>query len=208
MDFSQKFKGDTIFFSVPNSEAAYFETFKLVEPDTLWLKERPKKRNPEQHKHYKLINNFCPVPGWGVNSHRQYTPGTTLEKCLFIIRGTLTEDVQYLGRFNYILLEDVASGKVIKWDYSNNENNGLIIFSPSILRHLSLMKGLDFLIAENDSTFNPVKCHDVAFSILVKHKLLLISVDTDFSTDKGIKTSHNWNPMFFLKKDEDKLPTN
>lgn len=208
LEFAYTFQGDTIYFTVPNSNDAYFETFKLVEPDTLWLKERPKNKVPEQHKHYKLVNHFRPVPGWGVNAHRQYTPGTTLEKCIFVIRGAHTEEVQYLGKFNFILLEDVQSGKLIKWDFTKNENNGLIIVSPSIIKHLSLMKGLDFLIEESDSVFTPAKCTDVAFSVLVKYKQFHVSLDTDFNTAKGNRTSHNWIPRFFLKKDEDKLTTN
>lgn len=208
LEFSQKFQGDTILFSVPSIEEVYFETFKLVVPDTLWLKERPKNKIPQQYKHFKLINNFRPVSGWGVNAHRQYTPSSTLEKCKFVLRGTHSEEIQYLGKFNYILLQDVASGKLIKWDYTKNENNGLLIFSPSILRHLSLMKGLDCLLFDNDTTLVPAKCNDTAFSILVNHKQFLITVDADFSTDKGNRISHNWEPMFFLKKDEDKLRNN
>ena len=208
LGFANTFKGDTIYFTVPNSDDAYFETFKLFEPDTLWLKECPKNKAPEQHKHYKLVNHFRPVPGWGVNAHRQYTPGTTLEKCKFVICGAHTEEVQYLGKFNFILLEDVQSGKLIKWDFTKNENNGLIILSPSIIRHLSLMKDMDFLIDESESGFTLAKCTDVAFSVLVKYKQFHITLDADFNTYKGHRTSHNWNPRFFLKKDKDKLITN
>lgn len=203
--FAQRFQGDTIIFSIPNSEDTYFETFKLLTPDTIWLKERPKNKLPQEHKHYKLVTNFSPVPGWGVNSHRQYTPGTALERNSFILRGAHIETVQYLGTFNFVLLEDVNSGTIIKWDYTKNENSGLIIFSPSILRHLSLMKGLDFLIEDNDSTFIPGQCTNVNFSIGVKPKVWHTSLDADFSTEKGHRSSRNWNPQFFLKKDEDKL---
>ena len=205
IEFAQRFQGDTITFSVPNSEDAYFETFRLLTPDTIWLKERPKNKLPQEHKHYKLVTNFSPVPGWGVNSHRQYTPGTALECNSFILRGAHTETVQYLGTFNFVLLEDVKSGAIIKWDYTKNENNGLVISSPSILRHLSLMKGLDILIEDNDSTFIPGQCNDVTFSIGVKPKVWNISLDADFSTDKGQRSSRNWNLKFFLKKDEEKL---
>lgn len=203
--FADKFQGDTITFSIPDAENAYFEVFKFLVPDTLWLKERPLNKPPQEHKHFKLINNFKPVPGWGVNAHRQYTRGTSLDGKPFILRGSHTETVQYLGTFNYVLLEDVATGKIIKWDYTKNENKGIVIFSPSIMRHLNLMKGLDFIIEENDSTFIPAKCTDVAFSIGVKPKVWGITLDVDFRTNKGKVSSHNWQPKFFLKKDEDKL---
>lgn len=202
---SERFHGDTIFFVVPNSNEAYFETFKLLVPDTIWLKERPKNKLPQEHKHFKLITNFSPVPGWGVNAHRQYTPGTSLENNRFIFRGSHTETVQYLGTFNYVLLEDIASGKFIKWDYTKNENKGLIIFSPSIMRHLSLMKGLDFIIEQNDSTFIPAKCTEVTFSISVLPKIWNIKIDADFIGENGRSSSTNWNPHYFLRKDADKM---
>lgn len=203
--FSETFEGDTIQFSVPNPDNVLFETFKLLTPDTLWVKERPKNKLPQEHKHFKLVTHFRPVPGWGVNSHRQYTPGSALQSAQFILRGSHSESVPYLGTTNYVLLEDISSGNIIKWDASKNENNGLIIFSPSILRHLSLMKGLDFIIEQNDSTFLDAMCSDVIFSIGVKPNKWNIALYVDFKTVKGNQSSHNWNPRFFLKKDEPKI---
>jgi len=200
-EFSDRFKGDTIFFSVPDAENSYFETFKLLIPDTIWLKKCPKHKLPQEHKHFKLIKNYSPVPGWGVNAHRQYTPGLVLEKNQFIFRGSHTESIQYLGTFSYVLLEDVASGKLIKWDYAKNENKGLVIFSPSIIHHLSLMKGKDFIYEKNDTTFVPVKCVDVAFSISVKPKKWVINLDADFVGGVDYFTSRNWNHKYFIKND-------
>lgn len=205
LEFAQRFEGDTITFSVPNAYNTYFESFQLLVPDTIWLKERPKNKLPQQHKHFKLITNFSPVLGWGVNAHRQYTSGNSLEKNLFVLRGTHTETVPYLGSFKFVVLEDVATGSLIKWDYTKNENKGLIIFSPSIVRHLSLMKVLDFLIEENDSVYIPAKCTEVAFSIGIKPKVWNIVLDADFITEKGNRSSRNWKPQFFLKKDEEEL---
>lgn len=202
MAMSERFSGDTITFVVPDAENVLFESFKLLHPDTIWLKERPTNKLPQEHKHFKLVTKFTPVSGWGVNSHRQYTPGTALEQNQFIFRGSHSETVQYLGTFNYIVIEDVASGKYIKWDYTKNENKGLIIFAPSMLRHLSLMKGLDFIVEKDDSTFVPAKCVNVSYSISVKPKVWIVNLDADFS---GNISSHNWSPRFFLKKDEDKI---
>ena len=201
--FSERFYGDTIMFIVPNAENLLFESFKLIQPDTIWLRERPANKLPQEHKHFKLITNFHPIFGWGVNSHRQYTPGKVLEHCQFIFRGSQSETVQYLGTFNYIILEEVASGKCIKWDYTKNENNGLIILSPSIMHHLSLMRGLDFIVEKNDSTLVASKCLDTSFSITVKPKVWIINLDANFS---GNISSHNWFPRFYLKKDESILP--
>lgn len=98
-----------------------------------------------------------------------------------------------------------TKGQIIKWDASKNENSGLIIFSPSILRHLSLMKGLDFIIEQDDSTFIEGKCSNVVFSIGVKPNIFNVIIDSDFSTNKGKISVRNWNPRFFLKKDAAKL---
>lgn len=205
LEFAQRFQGDTIFFHVPDADNVYLESFKLLTPDTVWLKERPKNKKPQEHKHFNLITHFSSVHGWGVNAHRQYTSGNAIEHNLFVIQGIHSEHVQYLGVFNYILLEDVKSGAIIKWNYTKNENNGFIIFSPSILKHVSLMKGLDFIIEKNDSTFTTAKCEEVTFSIGVNPKAWDISLDVDFSSESGIISSRNWKPQFFLKKDEENL---
>ena len=199
---SERFSGDTITFVVPNADNILFESFKLLQTDTIWLKERPANKLPQEHKHFKLVTNFSPVSGWGVNSHRQYTPGNALEQNQFIFRGSHSETVPYLGTFNYVVLEDVATGKYIKWDYTKNENKGLIILSSSIMHHLSLMKGLDFIVEKNDSTFVSAKCVDVSYSISVKPKVWVVNLDADFS---GNISSNNWTPHFFLKKDEDRI---
>lgn len=204
--FADRFKGDTITFTVPKVNDAYFESFKLLVPDTIWIKEKPKYKLPQEHEHFKLVSNYCPVSGWGVNAHRQYTPGYVLEQNQFILRGNFTENIQYLGTFKYIILEDIKTGSLIKWDYSKNENKGLIILSSSIRRHLSLMKGLDFLLEESDASLIPAICSDVSFSIEVKQpKIWLISLYAHFETAKGFRSSYNWEPPFFLKKDEEKL---
>lgn len=205
IEFSNKFKGDTITFSINNSADKLFQSFKLLIPDTIWIKERPENKPPQEHDHFNLVSNFDCVSGWGVNAYRQYTPGESLEKTSFIIQGSITENIPYLGNFNYILLQDVISGKVIKWDYSKKENESIIIFSKSILRHLNLMKNVDFLIEQNDSTYIPANCSNVAYSIMVKNKRFIVSLSADFETVKGPITSNNWEPRFFLKKDSIKL---
>lgn len=202
---SERFKGDTIFFIIPNADKVYFESFKLLTPDTLWIKERPTNKIPHEHKHFKLITNFSPVSGWGVNAHRQYTPGTSLEQTKFIFRGSHTENVQYLGTFNYILLEDASTGKLIKWDYTTNENKNMTIYSPSILRNLSLMKNQDFIVKKNDTTFIESKCVDVIFFITVRPKKLDININANFDGGTEFFTSHNWTPCYFLKKDASRI---
>lgn len=198
--FAERFSGDTISFYVPEAGEAMFESFRLAVPDTVWLKKRPKK-HPEEMKHYELIRNYKPVNGEGVNAYRQYTPGIFLEKARFILRGMYSETIPYLGHFDYVILEDAADGKRVKWQYTQSENEGFIILSPSILRHLSLMKGHEFGIETSDSTSVAGKCTDVAYSIEVKPDKLIPSVDATFATPEGIIKSHNWQPRYFLKKE-------
>ena len=205
VEFSNKFEGDTIIFSVPDSDNAYLESFMLLVPDTTWIKNKPLNKPAQERKHYLLHKNFEGVSGWGVNSHREYTKGTSLEGRNFVLQGALIEDIPYKGKTDYVLLEDCNSHKIIKWDPSKIENNGLIIFSPSISRHLSLMKDNDFLIEENDSTYLPAKCVGVSYSIDVKNKKFNVHFLAEFKTDKNVITSNNWNPRYYLKKDENKL---
>lgn len=206
-EFANKFEGDTICFSVPDSDNVYLESFMLLVPDTIWIKNKPLNKPAQERKHYLLSKNFEGVPGWGVNSHREYTKGTSLEGRYFVLKGALIEDIPYKGKTDYVLLEDCNSHKIIKWEPTRIENNGVIIFSPSILRHLSLMKVNEFLIEGNDTTYVPAQCTDVSYSINVKNKKLTGHLITDFKTNKGKITSYNWNPSYYLKKDQEKLIT-
>lgn len=208
LEFANEFNGDTVSFSIQNAEDVYFESFELMYPDTIWLRDRPKHNRPQEHKHFKLITHFDPVSGWGVNAYRQYTKGTSLELHKFILRGVHTEIIPYLGTFNYVVIEDIDTGRLIKWDYSKRENKGIIVFSSSIARHLFLMKGLEFIVEENDSTYLPGKCIDVCFSIGVDSDMWSISVDVDFDICGYRRSSHNWVPRFFLKSEDTIIKTN
>lgn len=204
-EFADTFNGDTITFSIPDANNSFFESFLLLYPDTIWLKKRPTNKPPQERKHYTLNKNFEGVPGWGVNAHRHYTCGSSLEGRYFVLRGSYTEDIPYLGKFDYVLLEDCSTGQIIKWDPSQYECNGIVIFSPSISRHLSLMKGNEFLYETSDSTYIPAKCTDVLYSVDIKNKKWNVHLNADFSTPKGRMTSTNWNPRYYLKKDSAKL---
>lgn len=206
IELAQKFYGDTITFLVPKAEDIYFESFRYLTPETLWIKKCPKNTLPQEHKHFRLHTNFYGIPGWGVNAHREYTPGTSLNGHTFVFLGTYTEKVEYLGSFTYVLLEDIVNRKVIKWDFKKNENNGIIIFSPSILRRLSLqLKNQDFFVEESDSTYTLAKCSNISLYIDVKPNIWQIFINADFKTSSYNITSTNWKPRFFLKRDSDKL---
>ena len=54
VDFLKKFVGDTIMFDFSNQ---YMDCFTVEQPDTIWIKKRPKK-NPEIGKHYILNHAY------------------------------------------------------------------------------------------------------------------------------------------------------
>lgn len=143
--FVSHFRGDTILFSVPDAEASYFESFKYVTPDTIWLKERPHNKLPQEHKHFELLTNFKGESGWGVNAHREYTHGTSLEDNLFVLRDYIIDEIPYLGKFPLIILEDVRTGKYVRWEFRKNENENIVIFSPSIFDILILLKETTYI---------------------------------------------------------------
>lgn len=200
-EFVNRFKGDTIFFYIPNSGDRYFESFFLQYPDTIWLKERPKKKKPEREKHYRLRTNYLGVSGWGVNSHRFYTTGSSIENKMFVIHGCIDEHIEYLGNFHYILLEDIKSGAMIKWDYSKNENTDLVIFSPSISRRLNNLRNKKMEV-EVDTILANGTCKDVAYSIDVKRSKWFPKLYVTIETDKGNVSSTNWFPRYYVIKDE------
>lgn len=201
IEFANRFKGDTIFFYISNSEDRYFESFYLLYPDTIWLKERPKKKLPEREKHYRLRTNYNGVSGWGVNSYRFYTPGSAIDNKMFIIKGSLEDRIEYLGKFQYVILEDVLSGELIKWDYSKKENSDIVIFSPSIIHRLNSLRNKKTVI-EVDTTLITGVCKEVSYSIDVKGSRWIPKLDTSFETGNGVVNSTNWVPKYFIVKEK------
>lgn len=195
------FRGDTILFSIPNADNVVFETFKYVTPDTIWLKERPHNKLPQEHKHFELHTNFKGEPGWGVNAHREYTYGRSLEGNMFILRDYVVEEIPYLGKFPLIILEDISTGKYIKWEFRKNENENILIFSPSILRHLEIIKGNELYIEQSDSTASLGRCVSVGYSIKLHNKRFIPSLIVDFIVDCKQISSNNWTPRFFIRRE-------
>lgn len=195
------FRGDTILLSVPNAEDAVFQTFKYLTPDTIWLKERQLNKPPQEHKHFELHTNFKGAPGWGVNAHREYTYGRSLEGNLFILRDFVIDEIPYLGKFPLIILEDVNSGKFIKWEFRKNENEGIVIVSPSIKRHLDIIIGNELYVEQKDSTASLGKCTDVGYSIRLHNKQFFPCLILDFDIEGKRISTTNWIPRYFLRKE-------
>lgn len=196
--FVNHFRGDTILFSIPDAQHSYFESFKYVTPDTIWLKKRPRNKLPQEHKHFELLTNFRGEHGWGVNAHREYTHGTSLEGNLFVLQDYIVDEIPYLGKFPLIILEDVASGKYVRWEFCKNENENIILFSPSILRHLDIIKGNDLYVETSDSTVALGKCADVNYSIKLHNKNFNPTLMIDWIVEGKQISSQNWYPRFFF----------
>lgn len=201
IEYANRFKGDTIFFYIPNSEDRYFESFYLLHPDTIWLKERPKKKLPEREKHYRLRTNYCGVSGWGVNSYRFYTPCLAIENKMFIIKGSIEDRIEYLGEFQYVLLEDIMTGDLIKWDFSKKENSDIVIFSPSIIHRLNNLKDKKIAV-EADSTLVQGICNDISYSIDIKPSSWSPKLNVTIQTENGVINSMNWCPKYFIVRKE------
>lgn len=201
IEFANQFKGDTIFFYIPNSEDRYFESFYLLHPDTIWLKDRPKKKLPEREKHYRLRTNYNGISGWGVNSYRFYSPGSSIDNKMFVIKGSMENRIEYLGKFQYVLLEDVMTGDLIKWDYSKKENSDIVIFSPSIIHKLNNLKNKEVMV-EADSTVIPGVCKNISYYIDVSASKWNPKLEASLQTEKGVVNSTNWNPIYFVVREK------
>lgn len=200
-EFADNHRGDTIFFYVANSADRDFESFYLLEPDTVWLKERPKKKTPERENHFRLRTNYQGISGWGVNSHRFYTMGSSLENKLFIIVGSYQERIDYLGTRHFIILEDAQSGTKIKWDYSKNENTDMVMFSSSIKSRLDRLLGKSVVI-EQDTALIEGKCAEISYSIDVHPSKWEPKLFVTFNTQNGKIISVNSNPKFYIPPKE------
>lgn len=101
-DFLKKFMGDTIQlgFSAP-----YLDCFSVEQPDTIWLKKRPKK-NPKFGKHYLL--NFAYK---GVQEGKKFvTPSSYINGKPFVVYNVIPHNS---GEGCFILLLDIDNLDII-----------------------------------------------------------------------------------------------
>ncbi len=129
--------GETIYFKVTGSSyrADELQCFLYIEPDTVWIKKRPKK-NPELNKHYKLMPYYH-----GVDSksylNPQYTPATEIENIYFIVDSVSAAKVDrssYTTKYYCdVYLVNTLSNEKLIWRYgSDKSTSDLTLYSETV----------------------------------------------------------------------------
>lgn len=110
--------GETIRFSdfKPNRDITMFE---YEVPDTVWIKEKPKK-NPKEGKHYTLRHKYRGIiveEGIYYKSTKEITPAIELVGVLFLVTGVdqIGESGYYTTPSFNVHLSNLVTGEQIKW---------------------------------------------------------------------------------------------
>lgn len=91
--FMENFRGDTLQFNISGTQ--FVNNFKIENPDTIWLRDRPKK-NPKEGKHY-ILNHFYK----GVQINNKFaTPISEINGKKFGILSVRSAKSKYYG-FEY-----------------------------------------------------------------------------------------------------------
>lgn len=109
--------GETIRFS-DFSPSAEISMFKYEVPDTVWIKERPKK-NPKEGKHYELRNMYRGQIKKSYYTTTEYTPPIEMAGALFKVLSVepVASTSYYSTRKTYkVHLQNVATGELLYWE--------------------------------------------------------------------------------------------
>lgn len=110
-------KGDTIRFVDFNEENVTI--FKNIKPDTIWLKERPKKK-PQEGKHYRLRYLYHSDIIEENNISTEVTPIREFVGTSFVINNYV---VKNLNSFHYIdvYITNILTGECLIWEIISND---------------------------------------------------------------------------------------
>jgi len=146
--------GETIRFSdfAPNKDITMF---KYVVPDTIWIKQRPKK-NPKEGKHYTLRHLYRSESyedGYYYKTVKERTPAIELVGAQFLVN-----DVRQKGQSGYlsnpsfdVYLTNTATGEEIIWSIPNSylDRGDYIVHLTGLSDKLNLA-GQNIYSAESD----------------------------------------------------------
>ena len=117
MDLVATLKGDTISFADFNQE--YVTIFKNIKPDTIWLKERPKKR-PQEGKHYKLRYLYRSEITEEKGISIEATPVKVLVGTSFVVDDYVVENINS-SHYIDVYLTNILTGECLIWEIINND---------------------------------------------------------------------------------------
>lgn len=162
-EIGKKLENDTISLMFITGVDIPLHIFSYEIPDTIWLKAKTK--FPQIHNHIELITAYKGINDVGLNAHRQYTLSSSIENVRFIVLDEIKEVIPYKGTTWYVLMKDVDTNRVVKWNIKNKENNNIVVFDHSRINRLKSIIGRNCLIQSNDSTKVPAKCTNVSYTI-------------------------------------------
>lgn len=175
-------KGETISFSdfKPNQDITMFEYEK---PDTVWIKEKPKK-NPKEGKHYILRNKYKGVSieeGYYYKTTKEVTPVIELVGARFLVTGIdQIGETGYYSRPSFnVHLTNVTTGENIKWYIrpgASSFNDEYKVHLIGLNEKIGLV-GKTLYSAKSDGYGNSKK-----FTNVTKHKCIGTDAIIDFTS--------------------------
>ena len=169
-------EGETIRFS-DFSSPEDITFFEYESPDTVWLKDRPKK-NPKEGKHYELRKKYHGQKKTYYSITSEYTPAVELAGALFEV--LYVEPVEsnsfYTSRKDYrVHMENVANGERLYWLVSSSTAKLGFKVHLTRLRDEIGLKGRTLYSAKFDKY-----ARSATFSEVTKHRCVGSDVYLDF----------------------------
>lgn len=206
----QMLRGDTITFDFWGVDRTAL--FTLSNPDTVWIKKRPKK-NPKEGKHYILHNTYKGIADENGNF---YTPTSELTGRQFSVISVnrLSSSNYYLYGCDYVIqLVDVNNLDVIKCTIPYRLNYNISISSCKVNRIIDSIIGNVFYIRTSDyyslnKTYTKTVLKNGEFNILLEsgsHHNFIPTLNLSFISDDGINVSYDPKDAYGYQTSKDKL---
>lgn len=204
LNMLQALRGDTITFDF--GYIPYVDFFFSEVPDTIWIKERPKK-NPKEGKHYELTYVYNYIK----NGDKCVTPSSVLNGKPFAVLN-----VEDLGTNSYfssdaklmLKLVDLEDLSVVDCELPVSSSNNFEIHVPKIDRQINSLIGKTYYINDNNSyrpNFRKVKFSDGEYKILFDYHLTPsynTTVTLNFVTEDGFKIPYKKQSSYSSTNEE------
>lgn len=209
LDMLRELRGDTIIFDF--GYAPYVDFFFTENPDTIWIKERPKK-NAKEGKHYELTKVYKHFK----NGDKYVTPASVLNGKPFAVLN-----VEDWGSSSYyssdvklrLKLVDLDNLTIVDCELPTSSGNNFEIRVPKIDRQINSLVGKTYYMNDNTSytpNFRKVTFADGEYKILFDYhhstSTYNTSVALDFITEDGFKIPYK-NQSSYSLRNKDYLVT-
>lgn len=177
-----KLRGDTI--TIDFSGVPYIKSFTKERPDTIWLKQRPKK-NPKEGKHYDLSFAYK-----GIKIDNEYITKSADVKnkqfAVLSVDSSQASDLYSSGKNYNIKLVDIEDLSILNWTIPYNDKNCFIIKSLKADRILNSLKGQKIYVNKstlNSMDYKPAIIQDGSYQLLLDNTGIINKISSTVILD-------------------------